>query len=142
MGHRYIGENPVVDYMIRCLRHAQYRTAALQSATFAASDLTPLNGTESIVCYDNTGTTPGTLTTRTAALMYTDTPGASPDLTYLLLIRNSAGAANTATIAAGTGVTLTGTMTIAQNVTRLFVVTFTSNAALTIQSMGISAAGA
>ena len=142
MGARFTGENPFIDQMLRGLRYCQYRTGALQSATFAASDLSPLNGTEAIVCYDNTGTTPGTLTTRTAAQMYADTPGASPDMVYLLAIRNSSSMANTATVGAGTGVTLTGTMTIAQNVTRLFVVTFASNAAVTLQSMGILAAGA
>lgn len=141
MGQRFDGENPF-NLFLRGFRYCQYRTGALQSAAFTASDLTPLNGTEAIVCYDNTGTTPGTLTTRTATQMYGDTPGASPDMTYLLLIRNSSGMANTATVGAGTGVTLTGTMTIAQNVTRLFTVTFTSGTACTIQSMGIVAAGA
>lgn len=142
MGQRFVGENPFIDNMLRGLRGMQYRTGALQSASFTASDLTPLNGTELIVCYDNTGTTPGNLQCRTAAQMYADTPGASPDMTYFLLIRNSSSMANTATVTTATGVTLTGTMTIAQNVTRLFAVTFASNTACTLQSMGILAAGA
>lgn len=117
---------------------AKYTTGALQSATFAAGDLTGAR----IVTYDNTGTTPGNLATRTATQMFGDTAGAYVGQSYLLMIRNSSGSANTATITAGTGVTLTGTMTIAQTVTRIFVVTFTSATAVTIQSLGISAAGA
>lgn len=120
------------------LADAKYVTAAAQSATLAAGDITGAR----VVTYDNTGTTPGNLTTRTAALMFADVPGAYAGMSYILLIRNSSGSANTATIVAGTGVTLTGTMTVAQNVTRIFVVTFVSATAVTIQSMGISAAGA
>jgi hypothetical protein len=120
------------------LADAKYTTAAAQSATFAAGDLTGAR----VVTYDNTGTTPGNLTTRTATQMFGDIPGAYVGMSYILMIRNSSGSANTATIVAGAGVTLTGTMTIAQTVTRVFVVTFTSATAVTIQSMGISAAGA
>jgi hypothetical protein len=117
---------------------AKFTTGALESATFAAADLTGAD----FVTYNNTGTTPGTLTTRTATQMFGDTPNAQVGQSYMLAIRNSSSGANTLTVGAGTGVTLTGTMTIAQNVTRLFVVTFTSATAVTIQSMGISAAGA
>lgn len=117
---------------------SKYVTAAAQSATFAAGDLTGA----AFVNYDNTGTTPGTLTTRTATLMFGDIPNCQIGYTYQLAIRNSSGSANTATIGAGTGVTLTGTMTIAQTVTRLFSVTFPSATTCTIQSMGILAAGA
>ena len=138
----YTGENPIAPFLKGAIGVCQYRTGALQSAAFAASDLTPLTGMEKVVAYDNTGTTPATLTTRTAVQMFNDIPGAVAGMTYLLLIRNSSGSANTATVAAGTGVTLTGTMTIAQNVTRIFIVTMTSPTACTLQSMGISAAGA
>lgn len=141
MAANFDGENPISKFLGGAIT-AQYNTGALESATFAANDLTPANGTEAIVAYDNTGTTPATLTTRTAAEMFNDIPGAVAGMTYLLMIRNSSSGANTATIAAGTGVTLTGTMTIAQNVTRLFIVTITSSTAVTIQSMGILAAGA
>ena len=121
---------------------SQFVTQAYQSATFAAGDLTPATGTEGIICLINTGTTPGTLTTRTATEMFGDTPNAKVSNSYLLAIRNGSGSANTATIAAGTGVTLTGTMTIAQNVTRIFVVTFNTATTMTFQSMGVLAAAA
>lgn len=120
------------------LPDAQYSTAALQATTFAAGQLTGAKYT----AFDNTGTTPGTMTTRTATQMFADLPGAVVGQSYVLAIRNSSGSANTLTLAAGTGVTLTGTMTVAQTVTRTFIVTFTSATAVTIQSMGISAAGA
>lgn len=127
---------------LRGYKAAQYVTGALQSTTFAAGNLTPATGREAVVCYDNTGVTPATLTTRTAAEMFADIPGAEAGMVYFLLIRNSSNMANTLTVGAGAGVTLTGTMTAAQNVTRVFVVTLTSPVAATIQSMGILAAGA
>ena len=117
---------------------AQYVTAALQSATMTAAQVAG----SAICCFDNTGTTPANLATPTAAAIIAAVPNWQVGQSYILKIRNSSGSANTATITAGTGVTLTGTMTIAQTVTREFVVTYTGAAAVTIQSMGISAAGA
>jgi hypothetical protein len=130
------GENPFTAFLGAGL-FAQYLTAALQSAAFSQFHLTPTTGAERVVFYDNTGTTPATLTTRTAALMFSDIPGCFAGLTYVLGIRNSSGSANTATVAAGSGVILTGTMTIAQFATRLFVVTMTSPAACTLQSVAL-----
>src|SRR3990167_2094491 len=141
MAATFVGENPIAKFLGGA-KAAQYRTGALQSAAFAQFDLAPTTGVEAVVAYDNTGDTPGTLTTRTAVQMFNDITGAVAGMTYLLLIRNSSSMANTATVAAGTGVTLTGTMTIAQSVTRVFIVTMTSQTACTIQSMGILAAGA
>lgn len=120
------------------LPNAKYTTAAYQTATFAAGDLTGAKN----VNFNNTGTTPGTLTTRTGTQMFNDTPGAHVGMSYMLFIRNSSGSANTLTVGAGADVTLTGTMTIAQNTTRMFIVTFTSATTVTIQSMGLFAAGA
>lgn len=116
----------------------QYTTLALQSAVIPALNLTGAK----IVCFDNTGTTPGNLQVDTAANIIALIQGARVGMAYLLKIRNSSGSANTATITTNTGVTLTGTMTIPQNTTREFVVTITAAATLTIQSMGTGAAGA
>lgn len=55
---------------------------------------------------------------------------------YLLVIRNTADAAETITLTAGAGVTLSGTMTIAQNNTKLFLVVMTSGSTATIYSLG------
>lgn len=119
---------------------AKYSTAALQSASLTAASLTGAN----FVNYDNTGTTPGNLQVPSAAALLAAHPNAQVGQSYMLAIRNSAGGANTATIVtdAGATVTLTGTMTIAQNVTRYFVVTFNTATTATFQSMGVSAAGA
>lgn len=79
------------------------------------------------------------LTTRTAALMFADIPGAKVGDKYVLLITNTSG--GTTTLVAGTGVTLTGTMTLATNTTRMFIVTLTSQVAVTIQSVSIGTIG-
>lgn len=117
---------------------AQYATAALQSATMTGAQVA---GSRTCV-FDNTGTTPGNLQMPTAAAIVAAISGAQAGLSYILKIRNSSGSANTATITTNTGITLTGTMTIAQNVTREFVVTLVSLTAVTVQSVGLSAAGA
>lgn len=106
-------------------------------ATFIAGSITGAN----VVNYENTGNN-ATLTVRTAAQMLADIPNCQVGFTYLLLIRNTHATTATITADGGATVTLTGTMTIAQNVTRIFSVTFTSATAATIQSMGILAAGA
>lgn len=120
------------------LNAAQYATEALESAAITNTSVAGAN-----VChFINTGTTPGNLQFPTAADLVAAIPNAAAGFKYTLLIRNGSGGANTATITTNTGITLTGTMTIAQNVTRTFVVTLTSLTAVTVQSMGISAAGA
>ncbi len=126
------------SYPLCNLPPSKYTTGALQSATFVAGDITGAG----VVMYDNTGTTPGNLTTRTAAEMFGDIPNCQIGFSYTLLVRNSSGSANTATIVAGSNVTVTGTMTIAQTVTRVFNVKFPTATTCTIQSMGILAAGA
>lgn len=106
------------------------------AATFNAGDISGAAFTN----YQNTAAN-ATLTTRTAAQMFADIPNCQIGYTYQLAIRNTNATGATITAADGS-VTLTGTMTIAQNVTRLFSVTFTSVTAVTITSMGISAAAA
>lgn len=113
---------------------SKYVTGA--AATFAAGDITGAYVTN----YMNSGNN-ATLTTRTATQMFGDIPNCQVGHCYQLNIRNTHGTTATIT-AADASVTLTGTMTIAQNVTRLFNVVFTSATACTITSMGISAAAA
>ena len=120
------------------LAPAKYVTAALQSATIPAASMAGA----AVTVFDNTGTTPANLATDTAANIIAAVPGWQVGQAYVLKIRNSSGSANTATITAGTGVTLTGTMTIAQFVQREFIVTYTAAGAVTIQSVGDSAAAA
>lgn len=106
------------------------------AATFAAGDITGADWVDYINNASN-----ATLTTRTAAQMFADIPNCQVGYNYKLAIRNLNATGATLT-PADASVTLSGTMTIAQNVTRFFEVNFTSATACTITSMGISAAGA
>lgn len=101
------------------------------TTTFTAGQLT---GGGNVV-YTSTATTPGSIATRTATQMFNDTPNAQPGQTYVLTVVNLSGSANTLTITAGSGVTLTGTATVAQNVARVYQVTFNTATTLTIQEM-------
>jgi len=78
-----------------------------------------------------------TATTVTTSLL-TAVPGAIVGTSFIVTIRNTADAAETITMTTNTGLTLSGTMTIAQNAQKSFLVTFTdvSTAAVTIYSMG------
>lgn len=109
---------------------AKFTTAALAPAsTAAAGDLT---GAASVV-FNNSANNPGNYTTRTAAQMIADhvmQPGDS----YELRIVNGQGV-GVLTLVAGAGVTPSGTMTIAINTWRDFVVTCTAAGAITIQSI-------
>lgn len=101
-------------------------------ATLAAGDITGAD----VVNYINTGNN-ATITTRTAAEMFGDIPNCQIGYEYQLFFRNTH--ATSATITAGSNVTLTGTMTVAQNETRNLNVRFTSATACTITSMGVAA---
>lgn len=110
---------------------AKFTTRALSSSTANAGDLT---GAAHVVLV-NTGATPGTLTTRTAAQMFADTPNATPGDTYTLTVVNAQGTGTLTVGGAAAGVTYTGTMTIAINTSRRFTVTLTSASAVTIQNV-------
>lgn len=120
------------------LPYAQFTTTALEGLTITVAGITGAQ----ICNVINTGTTPASLNLPTAAQIVAAIPNAKVGLTYMLNYRNGSGSANTATLTTNTGLTLTGTMTIAQNVTRTFQVTLTSLTAVTFQSMGVSAAAA
>jgi hypothetical protein len=74
----------------------------------------------------------------TAAALLTAVPSAAVGTSFIVTIRNTADAAETITMTTNTGLTLSGTMTIAQNAQKDFLVNFTdvSTAAVTIYSMG------
>lgn len=112
---------------------AQFTTAA-DATTFAAGALT---GAE-WVNHTNTANTPGTVTTRTATLMFGDIPNAVVGQTYMLRIRHNG--TGTLTVGAGVGVTITGTATIATLTSRDYMVTLNSATTLTLQDMGSGAA--
>jgi hypothetical protein len=78
----------------------------------------------------------GTLNSATAAQIVAATPGAAVGLTYLLRIINASSGAFAWTLTTAGGITLAGTMSIAQNTWRDFIVTLTSLTAVSIQSIG------
>lgn len=76
----------------------------------------------------------------TAALLKAAVPGCQVGTAFRFIIRNTADAAETITAAVGTGITLSGTATIAQNNTKEFLAVFTNvtpgSEAVTIYSIG------
>lgn len=101
------------------------------TTTFAAGQLTG----GAFVVYTNTQGTPGSIQTRTAAQMFSDAGNVQIGDTYMLRVINGQGT-GVLTITAGSNVTLTGTMTLAINSWRDFVVTFTDATHLVIQNAG------
>lgn len=102
--------------------------------TLAAGVIT--GGSEVVVI--TTNATPGTQTTRTALQMFQDDPTAFIGAGYMLRISNSG--AGTLTLAGGTGVTVTGTATVATNTFRDFVVVYSGTIAapvVTITNVGL-----
>lgn len=121
---------------------AALTTGAIQSGVIAAA--TMVGG--DVVVYNNTGTTPGTLTTDTATAIIAALPAAKRVVGFgwMLEVHNGSGSANTATVAADASVTLTGgsTLTVAQNTTRVFAckITATGTPAVTMFNCGLKAA--
>jgi hypothetical protein len=74
--------------------------------------------------------------TPTAALIIAAISQAGVGNSFEFTIRNTADAAETITVTDGTGVTLSGTMTIAQNNSRRFLAVVTGATTVTIYSMG------
>ncbi len=107
-------------------------TSSTTVVVFSAGELTGA----AYVVYNNTQTTPGSIATRTATQMFNDNPYSRVGGAYILRIINNQGT-GTLTVTAGSGVTITGTATIAPNTYRDFAVTYTSATALTMHTMGI-----
>lgn len=74
------------------------------------------------------------MTTRTAAQLIAAIPGWQIGDTYMLRVFNSN--AGTLTLTGGTGVTITGTATIATSITRDYMVSMTAAATVTMQNLG------
>lgn len=79
-------------------------------------------------------------TTGTAAAILAQFLGAKVGSSFFVLVRNDADAAETITVSGGSGVTISGTATIAQNNSKLFMGVFTNvgsgTEALTLYSVG------
>ena len=125
-------EVQTIGSVISTVTPAAKFTTGTTTTTFAAGQLTGAN----YVVYTNTQGTPGSIATRTATEMFGDDAAAVVGRVYMLRIVNGQGT-GTLTVTAGSGVTLTGTATVAANTWRDFVVTYTSATALVIQNVGV-----
>ena len=94
------------------------RTINVTAGTLSAGDITG----STFVTLISSNAAPGTQTTRTSAQMYADDPTSSPIRSYMLRVCNSG--AGTFTLAGGSGVTVTGTATVATATFRDFNVTY------------------
>jgi len=110
----------------------QYNTAALSSSTAAVGYLTGA----ALCIAANSGATPGTLTTRTYAQMIADS-NLSVGQSWLILLCNVV-TTNAITLGAGSGVSVTGTATVAGFTARLFTATVTSASLITINGNLVS----
>ena len=114
----------------RPLPATKFTSINVTVGTLAANAIT---GAQHTVCL-STNATPGTQTTRTATEMVSDTGSVIIGDVYHLRIANTG--AGVFTLGAGSGVTVTGTATVAQNTYRDFRVTFNSMTAMTFQNIG------
>jgi len=84
----------------------------------------------------STNATPGSQAMRTPAQILADTPGLAIGTTYLLRIVNTGAGTFTLATDSGTGFTLVGTVTVAQNVFRDYAVTLDTGSTGTITEVG------
>ncbi len=106
-----------------------FSTHAYSSSSAGAGDLS--GGTLMIV--NNSGGTPGTLTSRTAAQMITDSNLTMGQVWWLLVVNGQG--SGTLTLAGASGVTVSGTATVAPITARLYICQVTgvgANAAITM----------
>lgn len=111
---------------------AKFTTAALAAGAIPAASIVGAS-----MCYwENTGATPGAQTFPTAATLFAAIPNAYVGMTSTFRIINKGAGTLTLTADAGPTITIAGTATVAQNVTRDYMLTFTSATAATVQSVG------
>jgi hypothetical protein len=92
-----------------------------------------------LILRDPNGAGRSDVTPTAALILAAFNGGAKVGTAFEFTIRNTADAAETITLTAGTGVTLSGTMTIAQSNSKRFLAVVTgidANAAVTIYSLG------
>lgn len=112
----------------------QLSTAALSSSAASAGQLSGAG----VVIMNNSGSTPGTYTTRTAAQMVADS-NLKAGQVYIVVLVNGQGT-GTLTLGAGSGVTISGTATVATITARIFTVTV-NNATLGSEAITFTSIG-
>lgn len=113
-------------------------TAATLAAASVAGGLNNPAGQEPVVNMTGTLGAGAALTLPTVAQLLAVIPNAVAGMSYFLRIINSGGGAFSWTLTTAAGWTLNGTMTVAQNTFRDFIITITSVAAATatVQAIG------
>lgn len=125
----------IVDSTLICPGLAKYtKNTTSGGTTAAAGDLTGAL----IVRAEYSAVGAANLTTRTAAQMIADAGNVQTNDSYALRIINTSG--GTTTLVAGSGVTITGTATMATNTWREYNVTFTGASTMTFQNVGAGTA--
>jgi hypothetical protein len=114
-------------------------TTASTITTAGAGTLTTAQMLGGLILRDPAGGN-RTDTTPTAAALVAAIGGVKNGTSFYLVYRNTADAAETITVAGGTGVTISGTATIAQNNTKIFLVRVdevtSGSEAVTVYSVG------
>lgn len=110
-------------------------TSVTTKSTAGAVTYTAAEFTGGLILRDPNGAA-RTDVTPTAALLYTELGDPEVGSTFEVVIRNTADADETITMSGGSGVTISGTATIAQNNTKVFLGVFTSASAVTLYSVG------
>lgn len=115
--------------------HLMISTPVVTKTTAAAVTYTAEELKSGIILRDPNGAGRSDVTP-TAAQLYDEFGSPDANMAFDFTIRNTADAPETITLTAGTGVTLSGTMTIAQNNTKTFLCVFNSATTATIYSLG------
>lgn len=110
-------------------------SGALIESTAGAVVYTPEELSATLILRDPNGAARTDVTPSAADLIAAD-PGAMPGSSFRFTIRNTADAAETITMSGGTGVTTSGTMTIAQNNSKEFMLVITGPTTCTLYSLG------
>lgn len=114
------------------LPNAKYGTLNATTGSLAAGALT---GARSVYLL-STNATPGAQLVRTAAQMLADLPNGQVGQTWTARVLNSGAGVFTLTTDAGSTVTMTGTMTVAQNTWRDFMISIDTATTATVQALG------
>ena len=114
------------------LPYAQFKTINVTTGTLSANDASGA----AFCSLLSTNATPGSQAMRTPAQVLSDSPGLLVGSSYVLMITNTGAGTLTLATDSGSGFTMTGTMTVAQNTTRTFIVTMSTSSTGVVQSVG------
>jgi hypothetical protein len=117
---------------VQALPPAKFTSISVTTGTLAAGNA---SGAQ-IVYLLSTGATPGSQAMRTPAQILADTPGLTVGQSYTLRVLNTGAGTFTLATDSGTGFTMTGTMTVAQNVWTDFIVTLSTGSTGIVQNVG------